>query len=115
MAAANAERAAAALFSEEIAKLDEEVLVDVLADAPSSTWPRNRLADGGLSLVEAMVETGLVPSRSAARSTIEQGGAYVNNRREVDRTRRLSPEDLLRDRYLLLRRGRRDQHLVRFG
>jgi tyrosyl-tRNA synthetase len=115
MAAANAERAAAALFSEEIAKLDEEVLVDVLADAPSSTWPRNRLADGGLSLVEAMVETGLVPSRSAARSTIEQGGAYVNNRREVDRARRLGPEDLLRDRYLLLRRGRRDQHLVRFG
>jgi tyrosyl-tRNA synthetase len=115
MAAANAERAAAALFSEEIAKLDEEVLVDVLADAPSSTWSRDRLADGGLSLVEAMVETGLVPSRSAARSTIEQGGAYVNNRREVDRARQLGPEDLLRHRYLLLRRGRRDQHLVRFG
>jgi tyrosyl-tRNA synthetase len=114
-AATSAERAATALFSEEIAKLDEDVLVDVLADAPSSTWTRDRLADGGLSLVDAMVETGLAPSRSAARTTIEQGGAYVNNRREVDRARQLGPEDLLRDRYLLLRRGRRDQHLVRFG
>jgi tyrosyl-tRNA synthetase len=115
VATANAERASAALFSEEIAKLDEGVLVDVLADAPSSTWSRDRLADGGLSLVEAMVETGLAPSRSAARTTIEQGGAYVNNRRELDRARQLGPEDLLRDRYLLLRRGKRDQHLVRFG
>jgi tyrosyl-tRNA synthetase len=114
-AAASAERAATALFSEEIAKLDEDVLVDVLADAPSSTWTRDRLAGGGLSLVDAMVETGLAPSRSAARTTIEQGGAYVNNRREVDRARQLGPDDLLRDRYLLLRRGRRDQHLVRFG
>ncbi len=114
-AAAAAERAAAALFSEEIAGLDEDVLVDVLADAPSSTWSRDRLADGGLSLVEAMVETGLAPSRSAARTTIQQGGAYVNNRREHDRARQLGPEDLLRDRYLLLRRGKRDQHLVRFG
>jgi tyrosyl-tRNA synthetase len=114
-AAASAERAATALFSEEIAKLDEDVLLDVLADAPSSTWTRDRLAGGGLSLVDAMVETGLAPSRSAARTTIEQGGAYVNNRREVDRARQLGPDDLLRDRYLLLRRGRRDQHLVRFG
>ena len=114
-ATAKAERAAAALFSEEIAGLDEMTLVDLLADAPSSTWSRDRLADGGLSLVEAMVETGLAPSRSAARTTIEQGGAYVNNRRELDRARQLGPEDLLRDRYLLLRRGRRDQHLVRFG
>jgi tyrosyl-tRNA synthetase len=109
-----AERAAAALFSEEIADLDEETLVDVLADAPSSTWSRDRLAGDGLSLVEAMVETGLVSSRSAARTTIEQGGAYVNNHRTTDRARQLGPVDLLRDRYLLLRRGRRDQHLVQF-
>jgi tyrosyl-tRNA synthetase len=114
-AAAKAERAAAALFSEEIAGLDEVTLVELLADAPSSSWSRDRLADGGLSLVEAMVETGLASSRSAARTTIEQGGAYVNNRREHDRARQLGPDDLLRDRYLLLRRGRRDQHLVRFG
>jgi tyrosyl-tRNA synthetase len=114
-AAAKAERAAAALFSEEIAGLDEVTLVELLADAPSSSWSRDRLADGGLSLVEAMVETGLASSRSAARTTIEQGGAYVNNRRELDRARQLGPDDLLRDRYLLLRRGRRDQHLVRFG
>ncbi len=114
-AAAKAERAAAALFSEEIVGLDEVTLVELLADAPSSSWSRDRLADGGLSLVEAMVETGLAPSRSAARTTIEQGGAYVNNRRELDRARQLGPDDLLRDRYLLLRRGRRDQHLVRFG
>jgi tyrosyl-tRNA synthetase len=113
-AAENAERAAAALFSEEIAGLDENTLVEVLADAPSSNWSRDGLAAGELSLVEAMVKSGLVSSRSVARTTIEQGGAYVNNRREPDRARVLGPEDLLWDRYLLMRRGKRDQHLVRF-
>jgi tyrosyl-tRNA synthetase len=114
-AAERAEAAARALFSEEISLLDEDTLLEALADAPSSSWSRDRLAGDRLPLVDALVETDLAPSRSAARTTIEQGGAYVNNRREADRGRRLGPEDLLRGRYLLLRRGRRDQHLVRFG
>jgi tyrosyl-tRNA synthetase len=106
-------RAADALFSEEVAALDEATLLQVFADAPSTTFDRSSL-DDGLELVEALVRTGMVPSRSAARTTIEQGGAYVNNGRELDVGRRLTRADLLHDRYLLLRRGKRDHHLAHF-
>jgi tyrosyl-tRNA synthetase len=110
-----AERAGRALFGEEIAALDEAGLLDVLAEAPSSSLPRSAVDGEGLSLVHAMAECGLSPSRSAARKTVEQGGAYVNNRRETDVERRLTAGDLLHGRYVVLRRGRRDHHLLRVG
>ena len=109
-----AERASAALFGEELGALDERTLLDVFDDAPSSDASRQELVDG-LSLVEAMVATGLVASRGEARRTIAQGGAYVNNLRQGDEARVLTAGDLLHDRYLVLRRGRRDYHLLRIG
>jgi tyrosyl-tRNA synthetase len=57
--------------------------------------------------------TGLVESRSEARRTIEGGGAYVNNVRQTDEDRTFGPVDLLHDRYVVLRRGRRAVHIVR--
>ncbi|MDP9072346.1 MAG: tyrosine--tRNA ligase [Actinomycetota bacterium] len=112
--AARAEAAAAVLFSEEVAGLDERTLLEVFADAPSTTMARSALEGEGLPLVDALAATGLAPSRSAARHTVEQGGGYVNNRRELALDRRLSPDDLLHDRYLVLRKGKRDHHLLRF-
>ena len=112
---ARAERASAALFGEEIATLDEQTLLDVVDDAPSSSASRQALLDPGLSLVDAMGSSGLASSKGEARRTIAQGGAYVNNRRESDEARVLGPDDLLHDRYVVLRRGRRDYHLLRVG
>ena len=55
-------------------------------------------------------------SKSQARTTVAQGGAYVNN---AARGRRDPPADRRRDlvagRYVVLRRGKKDHHLVRFG
>ncbi|HUZ09542.1 MAG TPA: tyrosine--tRNA ligase [Acidimicrobiales bacterium] len=116
--ASGAERASAALFGEEIATLDEKTLLDVVEEAPSSVVPRSVLDGGegagtGWSLVEALVGAGLVRSRSDARRAISQGGVYVNNVRETELERGLTAADLLHDRYVVLRKGRRDYHLVR--
>jgi tyrosyl-tRNA synthetase len=61
-----------------------------------------------------MVETRLAPSRGRARTTIEQGGAYVNNARVDDAARTLVVDDLVAGRYLILRSGKKNYHLVRF-
>ena len=115
---ARAQRASAALFGEEIAALDEKTLLDVVEDAPSSVVARSELgADGGgdrgWSLVDALVSAGLARSRSEARRAISQGGVYVNNVRAGEPERALTGADLLHDRYVVLRKGRRDYHLVR--
>jgi tyrosyl-tRNA synthetase len=116
--AARAERAARALYSEEIASLDADLLEVLVADAPSSVMERSVL-DSGLALAEAFVTSGLCPSKSAARTAVSQGGAYVNNVRRtrvdaVDEEPAITRTDLLADRYVLLRRGRRDYHVLRF-
>ena len=105
--------ASRALFSEDLAELDEALLLEVFADAPSSGFARSGL-DSGLQLVDVLVSTGLVSSKTAARSAVAQGGVYVNNRRRVDPEACLSRDDLVVDRYVVLRRGRRDYHLLRF-
>jgi tyrosyl-tRNA synthetase len=108
------EQAAAALFGEGVAQLDEASLLDVFAEAPSTTLAWTRLDDADLSLVDLLVETGLAPSKSRANTTVEQGGAYVNNRRASGPEQRLGRDDLVAGRYLVLRRGKREYRLVQF-
>ena len=112
--AQRAERVSGLLFTEQVTSLDEQTLLDVFNDAPSSTRPRSHLDGEGLPLVDALTDA-LVRSKSAARTTISQGGAYVNNRRQDDIDRRLTPDDLIAGGYVLLRRGRREHHLLRFA
>jgi tyrosyl-tRNA synthetase len=110
--ASRAERASQALFGEEIASLDERTLLDVVGEAPSSTVARDAIVRGEITVVDALASSGLVSSRSEARRAVAQGGAYVNNRRVEGEERALGPDDLLHDRYVVLRRGRRDYHLL---
>ena len=110
--ALRAERAAEALFGEEIGTLDERTFLDVVGEAPSTVVARVPFGGDGLPLVDAMVLSGLVASKAEARRTIAQGGAYVNNRRVEDVDHRLGSSQLLHGRYLVLRRGRRQYHLL---
>ena len=109
-AALRSERAGEALFNESIAELDEATLLEVVGDAPSSTLDRE-VVRAGLDPVDVLVRTGLATSKAEARRYVAQGGVYVNNRRlEVDA--RIDLSMALHDRYLVLRRGRRQLHLV---
>ncbi len=109
-AAVKAERAGEALFAESIASLDEATLLEVVADAPSSTWSREALASG-VDPAELLVGTKLASSKAEARRFLEQGGVYLNNVR-VEPTSTVGLSDALHGRYLVLRRGRRQLHLV---
>ena len=103
--AAKAERAAAVLFTDEIATLDEQTLLDVLADAPSAPMPPNA------TLVDALVATGLSGSKGEARRALQQRGVYVNGTQQDD-DRALTDADALHGRFVVLRRGKREQALV---
>ena len=108
--AARAERAGAVLFTEGIADLDAAALESALADAPSTPVPAASLA-AGLPLVDAFVTAGLVGGKGAARRELKQGAVYVNNRRQSEE-RDLPPADALHGRFVVLRHGRRSQHVL---
>jgi tyrosyl-tRNA synthetase len=109
-AAKNAERAGEALFSEEIASLDEKTLLQVVSDAPSSKMTRSELS-AGIDIVDLLVRCELASSKGEARRFLEQGGVYINNQR-VDAAQPVDTKSILHDRYMVVRRGRKQMHLV---
>jgi tyrosyl-tRNA synthetase len=113
-ALATAQRATEIFFGAEVSELDDAQLGQVFADVPSKELPRQRLADPGLPLVDALVEAGLAQTKGEARRTISQGGAYVNNRRVESVDARLGPAHLASPSVMVLRTGKKKYALLRF-
>jgi len=59
------------------------------------------------SVVEVMVAAGVVPSKSAGRRTVAEGGAYLNNVKVTDPEQLATADDLLAEKFLVVRRGRK--------
>jgi tyrosyl-tRNA synthetase len=99
--------ASQALFGRgDLGGLDAATLEAALEELPRAVARRGE--DGGWpTVVELLAETGLCPSRSAARRAVAEGGAYVNNERVSAEDARPADSDLLGGRWLVLRRGKR--------
>ncbi|MGW2441019.1 tyrosine--tRNA ligase, partial [Streptomyces goshikiensis] len=95
--------ASKALFGQgDLAELDEATLAAALSELPHA-----QVAEAG-PVVDLLAETGLVASKSAARRTVKEGGAYVNNVKVAAEDAVPAKEDLLHGRWLVLRRGKKN-------
>jgi tyrosyl-tRNA synthetase len=65
-------------------------------------------ADAVPTIVDLFVDTGLVQSKGEARRTVAEGGAYLNNERVDDPDYVPTDADLIEDRLLVLRRGKKN-------
>lgn len=96
--------ASAALFGRgELADLDEATL----AAALSETGVVAIAADPLPAVLDVLIATELVDSRSAARRAIVEGGVYINNTKVTDPEAALGTADLLHGRWVVVRRGKR--------
>jgi len=99
--------ASRALFGQgDLAELDPSTLAAAIAEVPHATVR----AEGGTlpTVADLMAETGIVPSKSAGRRAIAEGGAYLNNVKvTAEDAAPAVPGDLLHGRYLIVRRGKR--------
>jgi tyrosyl-tRNA synthetase len=112
-ALARAEQATAALFGGDISGLDAADIEDIFAEVPSSEIGVAALADGGVAVVDLLVGSGLASSKADARRKIQGGGIYLNNRRVADAAATATAEEAIEGRFLVLRQGKRQYHLVR--
>ncbi|MEU6737013.1 tyrosine--tRNA ligase [Streptomyces physcomitrii] len=95
--------ASKALFGQgELADLDEATLTAALSELPHI-----RVA-APAPVVDLFAEVGLVQSKSAARRTVKEGGAYVNNAKVTAEDAVPEAGDLLHGRWLVLRRGKKN-------
>jgi tyrosyl-tRNA synthetase len=96
--------AADALFGRgSLQDLSEDTLRAVAKELKASAVP----SLDGLSVASALQTAGVVPSLSAGRRAIAEGGAYVNNAKVTDADAALTAADLLPGGYVVVRRGKR--------
>ena len=103
--AACAEAAAVAFGAGEVTPHAVEVLVDEIP-----TIRRPTLA--GLPVVDLLVDLGAVSSKSEARRAISGGGVRLGDRKIASIDDLVEPSDVMYDRFVLVRRGKRDVRLL---
>ena len=93
--------------------MDSDLLAEVFADVPHSTLARAQLEGEGLSLADLLPQTSLAASKREAREFLANGAVSVNGRR-VAPEYTVSGSDLLHGTLVLLRRGKKSWHALRF-
>src|SRR2546429_1150770 len=111
-ATAEAMRASEILFGGGLDGVSEATFNEIVGEVPTKEIAKAELDGAGAPLVEVTVRSGLCSSKGQARKDIEGGGGYVNNVRETNFNRAISPVDLLFGKHLLLRKGKRNYVVV---
>jgi tyrosyl-tRNA synthetase len=106
-------RASEVLFGKEISGLGVQEILDIFADVPSTELERSKLAGDGFTLSDALVVSGLAPSKGEAKRLVQGGGVCVNNRRVSDARQAITSSDLIDGQVLVLRKGAKHYHLIK--
>lgn len=108
---ARAERASAVLYGGSVAEATVADLRMVFEDVPSQTVTAEA-ARAGIPSTELLVLAGLAASKSEAARLIKQGGVYLNDVRMTDERGQVTIAQALEGQLFVLRKGRRQTHLV---
>ena len=102
-----AAEAAQVLFGGDPTTASAEALAVVAREVPSSEVTRQQLGDQ----IAVLVQSGLAASNGEARRTLTQKGFKANGQ-TLEETKSLLEVDLLHGRYILLRKGKTNFHLL---
>jgi tyrosyl-tRNA synthetase len=112
-AVARAEHASGVLFGGDPSQLSADEALDVFDEVPSTPWPAEAFGGDGVAIADVLVRTGLAPSKSEAMRLVKGGGITVNGRRLANERERLTRDGAIGGRVFVVRRGGRQQHLVK--
>ncbi|MDR1483649.1 MAG: tyrosine--tRNA ligase [Planctomycetaceae bacterium] len=110
----SAQRATDIFFGGEITDLNDEQLSSIFSDVSGKKLSREKLAEG-LPIIDAICECGLANSKAEARRTIQQGGAYINNKQITDTNIKLTSDHLASESIIVVRTGKKKYALLMFG
>ena len=111
-ATAEAQQASKILFGGGLEGITENTFNEIVGEVPSVEIEKSKLEGEGLPLLKLFVASGLCPSNGQARKDLQGGGLNLNNERQSDSQRRVTPGALLFGKHLLLRKGKRNYTVV---
>jgi tyrosyl-tRNA synthetase len=106
-------QASQALFGGDITGLAGEDIQDIFSEVPSSEMAKDGLEGDGMNIVDLLVNSGFLKSKGEARRAITEGGIYLNNQRVSDLGQQVTLNYLLDGRFVVLRRGKKNYHLLK--
>ena len=105
-------RACEILFGGGLDGITEATFCEIAREVPTCELAIDRFSGEGIWVPEILHEAGLAQSRGQARKDVKSGGVYVNSKRIDNEQQKINSEDLIFDKYILLRRGKRNYALV---
>ncbi len=110
-----AEEASQILFgkgtAEMLHKYDEQMLLSIFDGVPRASVSKAALTEG-IAIVEFLTtHTDIFPSKGEARKMIQGNGVAVNKDKVSD-SKIIGTDDLLRDKYILVQKGKKNYYLV---
>lgn len=112
-ALARAEHVSRLFFSGELSELSVAELLDVLDDAPSSEIARSEVEGGSFELAAMLHHAGIASSKGDGKRSIEGGGISLGGRKIADRDYKVAMTDSVEGKLFLLRKGKKQYHIVR--
>ena len=98
--------------TEMLQSLNEDQLLQVLEGVPTADIEKSQLAEG-YDLVSFLADTQIFPSKGEARKMWQAGGLALNKAKISAEKTQLTNADLLRDKYLLVQKGKKNYYLIK--
>ena len=100
------------IHGEEEAKKAEETANALFSGVGNiENMPTTKIEDTNISIIDALVLTGIAPSKGQARTLISQGGITLNDEKIEDINFRLS-NDNFKEGYAIIRKGKKIYHKI---
>ena len=98
--------------SEQLASMSETLLLQVFEGVPQFTISRSDI-EAGIPIIELLAtNTQIMPSKGEARKMIEQNAISINKSKFTDSAGIVKLDSLIREKYILVQKGKRNYYLV---
>ncbi len=109
----NALNASQILFNKqplkEIQNLDEKTLLEVFEGVPQYNITKEQL---NKDIVSFLADTGIILSKGEARRLVKGNGISINKEKVKSIDQMVTEEDLIKNKYILIQKGKKNYHLV---
>lgn len=94
-------------------KMDEDTFLSVFEGVPQYEV-NAEIISGGVSIIDLLsVHSGVFSSKGEAKRTMDGGGIFLNKEKILQAERLVSQEDLIRGKYLVIQKGKKNYFLIR--
>jgi len=97
--------------SEALKSLNENELVDIMDGVPRFEVAKIEF-DNGISIIDLLVNTNILPSKSEAKKMIQSNAISLNKIKNGDVNASINTSFLLNDKYLLVQKGKKNYYLI---